>query len=544
MTRAWIAALAALVAWTSPLPAVAAEDPALSALFPDEAERATRGARVVGGIESPPDAYPFYNALSIKVSEKGYSLCGAAAIAPRWLLTAAHCVQETDPKTGRAAAIRSAGDLRAIPGGGSRFDGPIFGAVRIIPHPAYNSGHFLANDIALVELSAPVGPPYLPLPEAEPNPGAPVRIVGYGLTTYKGDTSKVLREADTRLVDRTTCQRAAQDKLKAYGPIDTRRICADVETKGGLVDSCQGDSGGPLLTRGPDGGWRAAGVVSYGYRCAARGYPGVYTNVAAYRSWIVHVVRGGDPSVTNPPRPTASSTTTAAAAPAKPKPKPRPKPAETTTATTGGSGTTGQQPQPAAPATAPTTTTQTTSTPTAAPAPTPAATPVATTPAAAPATPTATSQIAELLDRGGVTISGDDLVAPGDEVRFAVESELSGELFVFDIGKGGDARQIFPNERTRKGRAATVVRAARPRPVPAARDGFRLRAPDGSGDRLIVAIVVDGDRRLARMAEERELGPVADTGAYLREIVDAVAGPCGETGVRCAFGALRLRMRE
>ena len=43
----------------------------------------------------------------------------------------------------------------------------------------------------------------------------------------------------------------------------------------------QGDSGGPLTCRG-----FLTGVVSGGFGCARKGYPGVYTQVSHYVDWI------------------------------------------------------------------------------------------------------------------------------------------------------------------------------------------------------------------------------------------------------------------
>jgi trypsin len=76
-------------------------------------------------------------------------------------------------------------------------------------------------------------------------------------------------------------------------------------------DSCQGDSGGPLAVRvfDPVSGtspWRLAGIVSSGYGCAAQGFPGIYTKVAAsgIHDFLLNPGPGGDvpkPASTAPP---------------------------------------------------------------------------------------------------------------------------------------------------------------------------------------------------------------------------------------------------
>jgi trypsin len=56
-------------------------------------------------------------------------------------------------------------------------------------------------------------------------------------------------------------------------------FCAGCKNK--LCDSCQGDSGGPLFANR-----KLMGVVSWGYGCAMKDFPGVYTKVAKFRKWI------------------------------------------------------------------------------------------------------------------------------------------------------------------------------------------------------------------------------------------------------------------
>ena len=53
----------------------------------------------------------------------------------------------------------------------------------------------------------------------------------------------------------------------------------------GQRDACQGDSGGPLVCLGLQ-----AGIISFGSGCAQPLLPGVYTDVAFYKQWILDTV--------------------------------------------------------------------------------------------------------------------------------------------------------------------------------------------------------------------------------------------------------------
>ena len=53
-------------------------------------------------------------------------------------------------------------------------------------------------------------------------------------------------------------------------------------------DSCKGDSGGPLIAKQAKTGLMyLRGIVSFGTQTCGKGYPGVYTNVQNYVTWIL-----------------------------------------------------------------------------------------------------------------------------------------------------------------------------------------------------------------------------------------------------------------
>lgn len=57
------------------------------------------------------------------------------------------------------------------------------------------------------------------------------------------------------------------------------------------MDACQGDSGGPLMSERSDSKFTLVGLVSFGPRaCGISNFPGVYTKVESFTSWILQYI--------------------------------------------------------------------------------------------------------------------------------------------------------------------------------------------------------------------------------------------------------------
>ena len=158
---------------------------------------------------------------------------------------------------------------------------------KISVHYSY-SPHSKNYDIALVRLHTPANYTANILPiclqKTELPAGTNCVIAGWGTrTTNADDYPQFLQEAVVPIVAQPTCQ-------ALYGSLITisyDMVCAGYTT--GTVDACKGDSGGPLMCQ-QGNKWYLAGLTSFGFDCAAKGYPGVYANVANLYNWIEYVL--------------------------------------------------------------------------------------------------------------------------------------------------------------------------------------------------------------------------------------------------------------
>lgn len=229
-------------------------------------------SRIVGGSQVKQSATPtpWYVLLNPRLNNKDW-VCGGTAVSSRWIVTAAHCVFGQNPSE------IAASEAYLNPAGWGRETAIRWKSIRV--HPNYNDGT-QENDIALIETVTPMSVVALPFTAnaAGPSLGTAMTAFGFGRTTDGGYLSQFLRSVSIQ------DEAGLTGSCGQYGNSYKSRsmICGGVPQGG--ADSCQGDSGGPLTAWA--GKETLVGIVSWGSGCGKAGYPGIYTRVSTYASWI------------------------------------------------------------------------------------------------------------------------------------------------------------------------------------------------------------------------------------------------------------------
>ncbi|KAM8924302.1 trypsin-like isoform 2-T2 [Pelodytes ibericus] len=221
--------------------------------------------KIVGGYTCAKNSVPYIASLN-----SGYHFCGGSLINSQWVVSAAHCYKpNVQVRLGEHNIASSEGTEQFI------------SSATVIRHKQYKP-KTLDNDIMLIKLASPatldayVQP--VALPSGCASAGTSCLISGWGNTLSSGSNYPALLQCvDAPVLTDSQCSNAYP------GEITGNMICVGY-IEGGK-DSCQGDSGGPVVCNG-----QLQGIVSWGYGCALRNYPGVYTKVCNYNDWIASTI--------------------------------------------------------------------------------------------------------------------------------------------------------------------------------------------------------------------------------------------------------------
>ncbi|MBT8494390.1 MAG: serine protease [Deltaproteobacteria bacterium] len=179
--------------------------------------------------------------------------CTATVIAPKKLLTAAHCVDGISASGLQFVIGPSLGNVQSV-----------VAVESVTPHPGYNPST-IANDIAFVTLKTPA--PVEPMPVVTAlgpnNVGDELIFVGYGASNgFQQSGSGIKRAVTMQLAQLGSTTFAYSDQGK---------------------NTCNGDSGGPAFLQ-QNGELFIAGVTSYGDQFCAQ--YGVDTRVDTYLDFL------------------------------------------------------------------------------------------------------------------------------------------------------------------------------------------------------------------------------------------------------------------
>ena len=209
--------------------------------------------------------------------------CGGTLVTPDRVLTAAHCV-----------GGRSAGEI-----GSTVIGGEPRTVTHVAMHPnfGHRNGENYLDDVAIVQLNAPVTSVTPVTLAGAGSTTEPARIIGVG-NIYAPGTGRSeaemlkggLHQAVLRQVSDADCATVYKTNRPGTGErfnAARMRCAVDVDGRQPLSSGCFGDSGGPLIA-GTDAAPIQLGVTSWGGdRCGADHSPSVFADVSRYRDFIL-----------------------------------------------------------------------------------------------------------------------------------------------------------------------------------------------------------------------------------------------------------------
>lgn len=253
---------------------------------------------IVGGEVAEPEAFPWMVTL---INDWGTQGCGATLIDAHWVLTAAHCIPDFDGAPENIQVLINS--VVTNPGNAEPYT-ELIDIEEIFVYPSWD--WFIGQpDLALIRLAEPALTEPVQLATYDDMDmfahDMPAIVLGWGLTETGGQDADSLRVGYTRFVEMSECLNLYESSLSFPGMeihADSLICAALVNEDLGVVGSALGDSGGPLLYE--NGGiLKQVGVVSFGESdVTLEEYPGVFTLIPPFLSWIDSTMAAYEPTST------------------------------------------------------------------------------------------------------------------------------------------------------------------------------------------------------------------------------------------------------
>jgi secreted trypsin-like serine protease len=263
----------------------------------------TASASIVGGRGGSIAEFPSLSYIEAREGKHGFA-CTGTVVAPRVVLTAAHCVESLDRggltpvnQYALATGVTSPEEAKAE---------NIFRVTEAHVFPGFDPGT-LHGDAGILVLDRPTSAPPLALAGAGDaalyEGGATVQLAGWGLTRANAKEGPSGLRTTSMVVQRPAlCKAKTRGYFSPFSPV--AQMCTlDVPRK--KSGGCFGDSGGPVIGQRPDGTPVELGVISTGGDFCSTKRPNVMTRADYVAGWVaewIAATEAGGPRPTLDPK--------------------------------------------------------------------------------------------------------------------------------------------------------------------------------------------------------------------------------------------------
>jgi trypsin len=259
---------------------------ALALLLPATAAAAepTAHASIVNGHGATVEELPSLAYIEAHQGKTGFS-CTGTVVAPRVILTAAHCIEDLErggftPAPQYAVATGTTTPSKALWQN-------VFKVLETHVYPGFDPGG-LQGDAGVLILDRPTAAPPIAMAGSADAAlyagGAPVQLAGWGVTGANAKKAPESLQATSMIVQKpAVCTQKTRRDRPNYSP--AMQMCTlDTPTK--KSGGCFGDSGGPGIGVRPDGTPVELGVISTGGPFCSTKLPNVLTRVDVISGWV------------------------------------------------------------------------------------------------------------------------------------------------------------------------------------------------------------------------------------------------------------------